>query len=783
MKKNIIFLAVICFFVFNYFANSQQIIKVEKAEQKGTASVNKEIKSIEAIPLPATQIKPNYYKPRFLKNKMEILNYIQENELIESISGKTILQDNEYSAYIIDTRDESLSYLSPAFTISETAKEAIGEAPLWLEDQLLYKFRLLATRNLDVDYAQLILDAPIEQKDEVAFVIAYMSLQSLSDSRFLSDKEMILRNAAHIYKVDDSLQYVEKVEYGSFEARDYYTTTKYRIFDPSLNDTIWSEVPKEIYYFYVVHPKLDQEGVYAKDNVNSKEQRTYGYEWRHYIWSNPDPNYNYQPVNVKTSKGSVDSIPRFGELMQQPKILWDRRRTYFPFGRPFLPSNHALDMIGNWGSLALPVDVTLPRSFQPNQILMKHDGMCNEDAFLMAGACRTALIPLIYLGTWSMDHVFGAIYDEGWNHFEFFRGGLAPSGNSAYGITNMMEGGSYGWDDALVEGFRPDGYPINLIENYAETCTFNVSVTDTLGNPIEGAKLIIYAAPSAYSSNPDQAGTIWTDFNGKVTFLAGEKKQYLVQIYHPKYGWAPQDSTKAFYLTNFNSTANAVYNVTIPYFNVKIAEYSPELLTLPETAEYGVNLQWSARDILTAENKRDGQRSRFYKWNDENTGEVSFFLCDSVNFEKFKKKEEFSAYSYEHLSVGGDLQIALPGSGKWFAVFSNHNFTSYYQFVESKIELIKDFKISVKENSLSEIPQLLITPNPASDYISIKHNLENNAAADLKILNSIGEVVFESKFESSSPFILDAKQFPSGIYYCILKSAQRNLSQKFIITK
>jgi len=254
MKRKNLYLILISFFIFNYFTISQPVINIEKTEQKGTASINQEKIKIQAVPLPNYNIQPKYINPVFLNNKKEIFNTLQKNDVLKTMSKKTLLQNSEFSAYVLDTRDESLEYLQPTFSLSETALNALQIVPLWLENQLEYKLRLLATRSLDDDYAQLILDAPVEQKDEVAFVVAYMSFQSLTDSRFLSDKEMILRTTEMIYNVDDSLQYVDKVEYGSFETRDYYTTTKYRIFDPEQNDTIWSEIPKEIYYFYVVHP-------------------------------------------------------------------------------------------------------------------------------------------------------------------------------------------------------------------------------------------------------------------------------------------------------------------------------------------------------------------------------------------------------------------------------------------------------------------------------------------------------------------------------------------------
>ncbi len=82
----------------------------------------------------------------------------------------------------------------------------------------------------------------------------------------------------------------------------------------------------------------------------------------------------------------------------------------------------------------------------------------------------------------------------------------------------------------------------------------------------------------------------------------------------------------------------------IPYQNIKIQPLEPENLNPPESADYGIHLKWNVQDILTATNNRDGQRSRFYKWNEENKGEISFFLCDSANFEKFKSKIDFTAY-------------------------------------------------------------------------------------------------------------------------------------------
>jgi len=108
------------------------------------------------------------------------------------------------------------------------------------------------------------------------------------------------------------------------------------------------------------------------------------------------------------------------------------------------------------GIQAVPVTYS-PKMFSANQYYQT-TGNCNEDAFLIAAACRTALIPLSIL-----EHGAGPcirlILDKNMNHFGIFQGGLSPSEMSLTEITNMLDRGVYGWVNAFVEGFRPDGFP------------------------------------------------------------------------------------------------------------------------------------------------------------------------------------------------------------------------------------------------------------------------------------------------------------------------------------
>lgn len=733
----------------------QSVFTVEKPDQNGCAYINGEASHKEGIYLPQYDVQARENHSIFLRNAPAMVKGGLVNDVIKSSAAKLALPPAGHFVFELDTRAESIAPIDPTTQICDKAKQAILEAPLWLEDQLTLKLQLLAKSSYDDDFAQLILDAPQKMKDEVAFFIAYTSFETLTDPRFISDKEMIIRNAEMIYNVDDSLQYVDIVEHDA-QDRNYYTTTKYRIYDPQKQDTIWSEIPREMYYFYIVCAKMDQEGVYVKDNSGVAEQRTWGIEWRKYIWENPDPAHDYTQVNKTTSKGSIITIPRFADVMKKPRILWNRTKTYYPFNRPFEDDDHALDVLGNWASRALPVDVTLPRSFQPNQILMKHDGMCNEDAFLVTAACRTALIPTIYLGTWSEDHVFSAIWDGDWHHYEFFRGGLQPNAPDAFGITNMTERGSYGWKNAYVDGFRPDGFPLNFTKYYADTCQFIIKVTDSLGNPMEGAMLTFYASNTYNAQSYLPAGKVWTDANGVAKITVGANKRYRIQASHPKYGTNPPDANQVFILLNSATAVNRVYTVALPYSHIKMKNSAPASDALPESGAYGFHARWSVRDILSGANPHDSQRSRFYFWNDSSKGEISFFVCDSANYEKFRKNQDYTAYEFNRLTSGGDVVYALPGEGKWYVVFSNKDFASYYQFLDMSVDLTRD-ALSARDAQATN-REITIAPNPASHSFKL-----DGYEGECEAFNALGVPVWKGVIHADES--VDVSSFANGIYY------------------
>jgi hypothetical protein len=676
------------------------------------------------------------------------------NEVLSSLKGKEILFPDEKAVFKIDIDAQNIEFLIPDYSLNPLCESAMNKCPNWLKDDLHRQFRKLAVFKLDGNFANLIINAPNEIVDEISFQIANLSTESLKDSRFRNTMELLTENAQHIYDVVDSLKYVRLVEHGSYASGDFYTTTEYKVKDGG--NFIWVEIPKEIYYWYVLMPKIDREGVYKQDKTSSSQFRTYGYFWREYLWSNPHSGFDYTQVNISTSKGSIDTIQRFGAIMQMPEYLWDRVHRAYSFNRSFDPEDHALDVLGNWASRALPIDAVDNRPFEPNQIIFEHDGNCHEDALLVAAACRTALIPIVHIGVHGEDHAYGMIWDEDWHHYEFFRGGFSNVISPSFaGITNMYEGGSYGWTTSIAHTTRADGYKDVFSSYYNDKiCTQKVLVLDKNGNPVDGAKVEFWCSPGPYSSGwVDNVGFAWTDNNGMVELKVGAGKKYGYQVYHKSFGYIPS-STQANIINTTIALDGQTYETTAKFTSgdMPALPYGKRI-DLPKTASYGLHIQFNAHGVIAGQNLEDVQNSTFsYKIPDD--GSVSFFICDQANYTKYTSGQAFDYYFPVKNFNSGNLYLPLPSAGKWYVIFSNEEATTNLQQLEADVEIISD-AVWAGVDAFSEKMEVKAYPNPFSQqcYFDVAENVSRLEIVDLygKLVQVISDTPYVWKPDGNAP--------------------------------
>lgn len=87
-------------------------------------------------------------------------------------------------------------------------------------------------------------------------------------------------------------------------------------------------------------------------------------------------------------------------------------------------------------------------------------------------------------------------------------------------------------------------------------------------------------------------------------------------------------------------------------------------------------------------------------------------------------------------------------------------------------------------NEVTENSELFVYPNPNNGLFSVKFNLNSTVPADLKIVNTMSEVVYELtnvSLENKKLLELDLGYLPSGIYYMALSGKDINVIQKIII--
>jgi hypothetical protein len=178
----------------------------------------------------------------------------------------------------------------PAGELSEAAWAAVDLAPDWLKVELTGKFARLPTQFQN-DYAALMIEAEDPRfLDELAFLIANTTAGDLTHEyirpRYLSDQVKFL------YAADALLGYVSIKEVGTPGEGDYWTTTVYKYTEEGVEKEY--ELPRDHYYWWIVHPRLDGEELY---DIRPDTGKFAGYPlaltYKEFFLFNPETTENY----------------------------------------------------------------------------------------------------------------------------------------------------------------------------------------------------------------------------------------------------------------------------------------------------------------------------------------------------------------------------------------------------------------------------------------------------------------------------------------------------------
>ncbi|MDO9578493.1 MAG: T9SS type A sorting domain-containing protein [Candidatus Cloacimonadales bacterium] len=671
-----------------------------------------------------------------------------EWNLVDSLSFIKTLTSGEQCYVTVQSNTNFLISIIPPNNLTDDAETAVSIAPNWLKTDLRDNFNRLDedTQNL---YANLIINATYPLIDEICFEVAHTAPQTLSSSM---NTQVLIENVEYIYMMDNFFEYVEIVDY---EGDDYYSTAVYQVEEEGIIQEI--EMPREIYYWHIVHPKLHKEVPnYINPDTGAPADPPTGVFWRDFLMNQNDAGY-----------------PMLRTCLDTCQVLWKCQQNTV--------DNGAVGAVTQWIQDVMTFQSN-PHHDQPVRIYRQHIGTCSVHSYLTSGAGRAALIPTVVDVMYSNDHKVNQFWDRRWVCWEPVNTWIDyPEVYDTWGgVSNVAS--SFIW--------RGDSFIWDITEQHTLVCTLNANVTDSNGNPVDGARIKIYSTPCV--SWGCTAG--WTDFNGQKQFILGDDRTYTAQV-TSSIGNYPASGMETV-ITNSGAGIYYNWNVTLPGTmpSLDISSASPPA---NPTDDYRLVVEYELpKEILYGVNLDDN--NEFSKSN--TPGHIDFFICDENNFVEYMAGQSFEAFEINHNNPGNTSDFVLPSSDSWYAVFSNEEKINMTQELLVTMKLYQNMPSSIQEDEVKKIfSQLTLYsnyPNPfnPTTTISFSLNTENTEDTELVIYNVKGQkiktfyllpngglgtrcVVWNGTDENNQPV-------SSGIYfYQLVNEMNRSNVKKMLLLK
>ncbi|MFW3145613.1 MAG: Ig-like domain-containing protein [Thermoplasmatota archaeon] len=540
-------------------------------------------------------------------------------EVFKTINTTVQIAPGEHFYFMFNTKEGSLEFMDQD-KLTENAQTAVSLVPEWLRANLTYKLSLLPDRDQN-ELAALITGSPDARYiDEIAFVMAHTSVETLTDQYFFPS--LITENARLIYANDPLLDYVEIVELGDG------TTLRYQD-----RDNITQTLPRDIYYWFVVHPKLSDEiPTFVDPNYN-------------YATTAPgDRNYGVSPPTGKYWRDWLFNSNKSGQPLLKDSV--SGRNTVWG----------AINGINSWISASMRFTSDNERPVQPVRIYQKGIGRCGEHQDLRAAAARAALIPTVCTLNPAEDHVWNEFWDGRWVHWDGSKD------------NPLMYEKGWGKKLSSVWNWRGDGYTWSVTDRYSEGyCNLTSAVTDHSGRPVEGAT-VMYATENYYDNNYLTI-THWgtTGPYGWTRTILGDQRNFWAQADGGPAGKDPPGSSVDTVITNSADRRN--YTTTFQLPN-RLPELKYSEAALPSDLEYRykIDLDFNVESTLIhGSNLFTGETSMEQYVG----GYVDFFWIGSLDYDHFVKNEDFHGYDLSTGVTGGSESFLTPKDDIWYGVISN----------------------------------------------------------------------------------------------------------------
>jgi hypothetical protein len=579
--------------------------------------------------------------------------------------------------YYYENKGTAASYDKLIWTNSPTSFSAIQMSNYYKETVTL-KHR--GDTTYEDTYADLINTAPTLWMDEIAFTIAHTATDILKNDNGDGQDvypEVFKENVQYVYDIDPHLDYVDIVEKTATDGN--YSTLAYWVND-TIEGLIQIELPRYYYYWYVVHPKIQDElpSYVDPDEYSSFDSQTeappVGKFWRPFYFYHNDAGY---PL----LKDCLAGIGTLWNCTQNNKI-----------------ENGAIGVITQWIQDVWDFTDDGERPHEPVRLYRKHIGRCGEHADIAAAAARTALIPCFNVGAHASDHIWNEFWERGWHQWEPVNTYIDHPNSYHY----HWDGG-YGRDLAQVKGPRGDLLLINRTAYYhhgGDYGNLTIWVKDANGNPVDGAKVAIAAWRVVYIFWQEY-GESWnyTDANGKCVLQIGECRQYSVNnddIYNDglevhissKYGGGTMNngySSRYIILGGENEERTYTLSGALPRPYPKATEVLP-----PAAGDYRMEVsyevEYGSQYPPQAESDDNGMLN-YHPHEKVTANHVDSFMISSTNLTEYLKGYQFGCHNLSKNSSSDNIVFEIPTADNWYYILSNQDTVETTKVVNITVNL------------------------------------------------------------------------------------------------
>ncbi len=559
------------------------------------------------------------------------------------------LQNAPPAAIPRTTASMEFSETPPADPLTQTARQAIAHAPARFRNDLTDNLSLLDATHQDV-YADMILNPPdARYTDELAFCIAQLSAENLSDPDFIPG--LLIENVQYIYEHDPLLDYVRLVDTGTPGVDDdYFTTTFYRVEE---NGSVTEyELPAEHYYNYIVHPKVEDEPVDYVDPGTSGAPHAdppTGVFWRNWLFT----------FTEAMPESRVD-YPILRDRMAGIDLLWKNKVNDI--------DNGAVGVITQWVLDVLDFTSGAERPIQPVRVYKLHVGRCGEHQDITTAASRACLIPCLNSQAIAEDHVWNEFWERRFIHWE-------PV--NVYIDSPLTYENGWGKKFASVMNVNGDGYCWNVTDRYSEgTCSVEVLVTDSQGAPVDGAEVVFRKSGGFVGA--------WgfTGSDGHVQTIYGDEVGCYARVMTP---WGTKFPSDTFYGIESNTVNGESYS-----WEAQLPETLPQI-PITQSAP-GTMLRQTRVHVIW---ESDGEVLKgFYNYDKANhftqrleTGSLDLFTVDQPNFDLYAAGQPFEGSTLGWASESGEATVNIPSAGVRHFVFSAERKLNCTQLAHASLTL------------------------------------------------------------------------------------------------